>query len=668
MRKHVLSYVLSFVFLLAMSACSPSDNNGTLTLKEGETVKFTLLQTTDVHHHVVGTGPSATYGTENDATKGGYARLARRIQYIKGEQAAAGSPTVLVDSGDFLMGTVYDLSLGSNPAALAFFKTIGYSAITIGNHELDYGPTPLANFFNLPLVNGLPSVFKVPVVVSNMQTNGHTGINALKTAGVFKESHIITLDNGLKVGLLGFMGANAAADAPVKAPVTFDNDLTDPDVVEAFQAKVDAIREAGAHVVVVLSHSGITDPNSDDPGGDDVELATAVEGIDIIASGHEHQMTADVVTVNGTRIICAGRYGESLAQLNATVKIGTGVIQASYTNNCIGNCDDGDDYFEENQAIKVKLVGGLDTAINASLEASGLPDVNEIVAGTNSSNLAIPNQPGETGIGNLAADSLRYLLAGAGGNPSMSIVANGVIRNGYTLGQQVSFADIYNTLPLGMTLDPANQNIPGYPLVMIYMDNTSILNLCKLAAYTIGAQDGAFMAYLLANSPTMYMALSNLKPDYYLNFSGVRYTYGAGYAVTADNVALYGATDFSCQSAPTIPSISLLGTNRIPCVLDLYTALMFLDADMQSLLTVAGLPIVPYTGVTGSTVLSADNVLNSRLDRDTSTAGVQEVKEWMALLQFVTKPTAQAGLNNMIADSKYGSTALGSGNASRVNP
>jgi hypothetical protein len=217
-----------------------------------------------------------------------------------------------------------------------------------------------------------------------------------------------------------------------------------------------------------------------------------------------------------------------------------------------------------------------------------------------------------------------------------------------------------------MTLDPANQNIPGYPLVVVYMNKTSILNLCKLAAYTIAASDDVFMTWLLANNATMYAVLSNLKADYYLNFSGVRYTYGAGYSVAEADVALYAATDFSCQSAPTIPLGVLPG--YIPCVLDLYTALMFLDADMQALLTVAGLPIAPKVDAAGTTALSMANVLATRADRSASTAGVQEVKEWMALLQFVTNPTASAGLNNLIPDSKYGAAVIADGqNGSRVN-
>jgi 5'-nucleotidase len=657
-----------------MAACSPSDNTAPgeeevqiPVLEEGDTVHFTLLQTTDVHHHAVGTGPSASYGTENDTTLGGYSRLARRILTIRGVNDAAGIPTVLVDSGDYFMGTVYDMSLASSPAALMFFESMDYDAITIGNHELDYGPTPLAGFFSLAIGEYPVSKFNVPVIASNMVTHGNTGIDALKTAGVIKDSLIRTLDNGLKVGIIGLLGKNAASDAPVKAPLTFTNDLSNNAVVAEIQAKVNALRNDGAHVVIALSHSGITDPDGT-PGGDDVTLAQKVTGIDIIASGHEHQRTSDVVVVNGTRIICAGKYGEYLAQLDVTVTVGTGVTDAD-----LAPADESliDSDLVQFGFVQVFLVGALDAGINEAIVAKGLPEVNDIVAGTNSNNMAIPEGPAETGIGNLAADSIRYLLGGAQGNPSLGIVANGVVRNGYAQGQQISFADIYNTLPLGMTLDPANQTIPGYPLVMIYLNQTSILNLCKLAALTLAAHDDVFMTSLLNSGVPAYVQqyylLLNLKSDYYLNFSGVRYTHGQDYSVTAGNVYLYGATDFSCQSAAAIP-IAALGANPIPCVLDLYTALMFLDPSMQALLAAAGLTINPLVMVDGVPVaLSQANLLSARLDRDTEAAGVQEVKEWMGLLQYVTNTTAQLGLNSVIADSKYGSAALATGNASRVN-
>jgi hypothetical protein len=62
------------------------------------------------------------------------------------------------------------------------------------------------------------------------------------------------------------------------------------------------------------------------------------------------------------------------------------------------------------------------------------------------------------------------------------------------------------------------------------------------------------------------------------------------------------------------------------------------------------------------------NMLDSRLDRDPSTDGIQEVKEWMALLKFLTADPAVGGFeNHVIPDANYGKAALESGDSSRVS-
>lgn len=681
MKHQRLLWSVLFVLTWFLFACSPETDTLPVedvpVLKNGDTVSFTLIQTTDVHHHVVGTGPSASYGTANDTTLGGYSRIARAIQNIRNEKALEGIPTVLVDSGDFFMGTVYDMSLGKSPAAFSFFESMDYDAVTLGNHEFDYGPEALGGFFYLPLVNdinGNPTVqFDVPVIMSNMATDRVAGtdddyLESLLLAGEIKGSQLMTLDNGLKVGIIGLLGKSAQADAPLTDPLTFYNDLTDAIHVAVIQDAVDTLRADGAQVVIALSHSGIIDPNGT-PAGDDIDLANAVTGIDIIASGHYHQMTQDVVEENGTYIICAGRYGENVAQLDVTVTVGSGITGTpALTNNTI------DSSLKESDVVKMLLVGNLDNGINDALDENGLPEVNDVLAVTDSDNLAIPDSAGETGIGNLASDSLRGLLQGQ--YTAMSIVANGVIRNGYAQGQNISFADVYNTLPLGMTPDASNQTIPGYPLLLIYLDKTSIRSLCQLSAFAISAAAG---------NPY----LTDLKSDYYLNFSGIQYSYSSvSYGVDEANVYLFGASDLTCSKGPAAP-VSYLGTSLIPCVVDLYTAYVFLSDDMETLITklngyitLAGLgvdPIVIQPKINIGTAASPDlvdisgaNVLADRLDMYPLVEGTQEVKEWMALYQFILNlPEAPTSTVEspvyLIPDALYGEDALNSANASRVN-
>src|SRR5664279_3929285 len=101
--------------------------------------QITILQTTDLHHHATGAdhvGFDADPVTATSVT-GAYARIAA---YVNSVRANAGHPVLLVDSGDWTMGTLYDLTLGKQPLALYFFDLMKYDSVTLGNHEFDYAP------------------------------------------------------------------------------------------------------------------------------------------------------------------------------------------------------------------------------------------------------------------------------------------------------------------------------------------------------------------------------------------------------------------------------------------------------------------------------------------------------------------------------------------------
>jgi hypothetical protein len=83
------------------------------------------------------------------------------------------------------------------------------------------------------------------------------------------------------------------------------------------------------------------------------------------------------------------------------------------------------------------------------------------------------------------------------------------------------------------------------------------------------------------------------------------------------------------------------------------------------LLGALGLPITPLNNMGEPVTVS--NMLDSRLDRDPVTEGIQEVKEWMAFLAFLTADPADGGfVDHIIPDAAYGTAALASGDSSRV--
>src|SRR5436190_1297171 len=78
----------------------------------------------------------------DDGTVGGMARLAAKVA---ADRAAAGeAPVLLLDSGDFLMGSPFQILATGGSAELLEMNKLKYDATIIGNHELDWGPKALA--------------------------------------------------------------------------------------------------------------------------------------------------------------------------------------------------------------------------------------------------------------------------------------------------------------------------------------------------------------------------------------------------------------------------------------------------------------------------------------------------------------------------------------------
>jgi 2',3'-cyclic-nucleotide 2'-phosphodiesterase (5'-nucleotidase family) len=508
--------------------------------------QITILQTTDLHDHANGAGH---VGLDVDpatatSTTGAYSRIASYVNFVR---ATAGHPVILVDSGDWTMGTLYDLTLASRPLALYFLTSMKYDAVTLGNHEFDYTPRGLAGM----LAAAKSSFnFQTPIVASNMSLGGNTDLAPFYGSGkAIQPAYVETLPNGMKVGFIGLMGEEAAIDAPASAPVTF-TPLSSS--YGAIQSMVDDLRKKqGAQLVIALSHSG-TDASGN--SGEDIALARHVSGIDVIASGHTHTPLSTAHAVpNGTwttQLIDAGAFGTNVARLDLAVqRTAAGTVTGTTAAN-FENVSMTDASLATKRAglkadpVTTALVSATDQQLNATLA----PLLSQFFADFSATNLGkgiyhpvgvaaqdmVSNDRNPVlspnGLGNLAADSVRNVpnaviaktLAAVGGNPAnlpgydftpyqLGVVPTGVLRATLPANVPLTFADIYNVLPLGISPD-STQLLPiGYPLISTYLDPADVK---KIAALQLVGQ-------------------SNLvSSSYYLNISGIQYTLKAAEAYT----------------------------------------------------------------------------------------------------------------------------------------
>jgi 2',3'-cyclic-nucleotide 2'-phosphodiesterase (5'-nucleotidase family) len=626
-----------FVGLIALTflitGCSSSGDTPFWFLPEpeDEIVRMTLLQTTDMHDTVSGVGSFNDYtpgSTGDDTVQGGWARLAAKINQVKIDRLLSGALVLLVDSGDYNMGTAYDMLWNTDPAPFRFINTMGYDLITLGNHEFDYGPKKLALMINRARAS--TGGFSIPIIATNTVFDGIAGtddddLQALSGSVIINDYYVKTYSNGLKVGVIGLMGKTADAYAPNAPPVTFKSDYENADVKAFIQGKVDALRNTeGVHVVIALSHSGVIDPNGT-PSGDDIKLAENITGIDIIASGHEHRMTNTVIpVVNGSHtsyIICAGANGTNLAQLDFRVNMTQKRLDEAptLTNHTIN------DNIAGNLLINA-MVDNMNDQINDILALPSLNTSLSTIVATSSLDLDDPGSAREFGLGNLLADSVRYVGTEAS-IPTIGAFANGVIRGTFQENQQIAFADLFAIVPLGITTDDTQDPLlPGYPLLKVYLDGNEVWDLCKF--------DATIMAYQLLFP--QYIA-------YFSSISGLKCTY-TGTIVSA--AGHYDWDDYQCTGGTT--PIAKGTTPLYPVVIDKYTMDMLLTPSIQNLLTALGISLHPK--LFGGTEIDAGNLMDARLDRDPGTLGVQEYYAWSAALKFFTDPT---GLNGIIPVAPY---------------
>jgi 5'-nucleotidase len=588
-------------------------------------VTVTLLQTSDLHHRATGYGPQLDYTpddtTDNDTVKGGYARLAGLIKGIRGTQSEKDIPVVLVDSGDFTMGTVYDLTF-SDPIAFRFFEDLEYDAVTLGNHEFDWGPQRLADMIAAARDSG----FATPIVTSNMvfsDTATEDDDLAAFSGHAIVAHTVIEPVSGLKIGLLGLMGEDAAAVAPNADPVTFGIDYA------AIQAQVDDLRDnQGVQVVIVLSHSGVIA----DGTGEDDDLARAVTGIDIIASGHEHTATTDIFeTDNGTLIFSPGGYGAWLSRLDFVYDKKQGRL-TDYSFELIPV----DDAVEGDAATQV-MVEAYDSTIADLLSDVALRP--ETILSKTAFDLN-PISLTESALGNLCADAVRaagttFAVDGSSAPFHIGVVANGLVRGALTPGDSglITFSDTYSVLPLGHS--PDTTQLPGYPMISVYVAAPDIINICEV---TISA------AKILGN-------------DFYLNFSGMRIDYDpdAPPFQTVTDVYLCDTDDLTCSG-----TVTALDRTDSTTLYRLAVNLYLLE--LMDYATALGIAIVPKDA--DGNVITPEAFMDHRIDMSTE-EGIQELKEWYALQHYLSTyfPAAGEGLTGAV----YGTDGTAMGRLSPTN-
>ncbi|MFO7575570.1 MAG: bifunctional UDP-sugar hydrolase/5'-nucleotidase [Bacteroidales bacterium] len=429
-----------------------------------QTGKLFILHTNDLHSKLRGFAPETAYTplvTGDDDTKGGFARLS---SVIAAERSDAGDNLLVLDAGDFLMGTLFHHFEDADGFQLRLMKKMGYDVVSIGNHEFDAGPDHFAKIVEAARQNGeIPSM-----VLSNIEFSEKDAaddrLEKLYTDGAIGRSCVIEKPElGLKIGIFALMGIDADDVAPAASPVTFSKQI------RSAKKMVKQLQNEGCNMIICLSHSGLAIDKNGDLTGEDYKLASKVNGIDLIISGHTHTKLSEALIVNGTPIVQTGAYGTNIGKVVFNVNGGVPVFESS-------GLKPVDDNIKGDAAIVALIEGRMKLIEKGLLAGLGLQYDKIIVE---SSFDLVCDEYGDlegSNLGPLVADAIHnFVNRHSPDGSDISIVAAGVIRSPIVTGDQ-SVPDIFRVMSLGAGKD----NVPGYPLSRVYVTGRELKSILEI--------------------------------------------------------------------------------------------------------------------------------------------------------------------------------------------
>jgi 5'-nucleotidase / UDP-sugar diphosphatase len=397
---------------------------------------FTILHTNDLHSAFIGMGPATDYTPFNlndDTTRGGFARLATLIAKRKGDRKNQG-PVLVLDAGDYSMGTAFGAATRETGGELQLLSLMGYDATTFGNHEFDLGPDGLGKAIGVAAKSG-----RVPSVVAS-NTNFATGdatlaeLQRLARDKVIRR-YLVIERSGIRFGIFGVLGKEAIFYTSGSAVVFSD-------AIETAKEMVTVLRQVEkVDVVICLSHGGL-EKGKDGlfTDGDDLRLARAVPGIDVIIGGHSHTALTEAIIVNDrTPVVQTGKAGENLGELVVTLD-GSKLKVESYQLHPIDDTIVGD----EDIATEIDKLKNTVTEVVFASRGYSVDQRLAVIP------LDLPNTFTDIAAGtilaNLVTDSFRKAT-----NADIGLNVNGMMRGGLTRGKSgvQTVYDVFAVAPLG---------------------------------------------------------------------------------------------------------------------------------------------------------------------------------------------------------------------------
>lgn len=417
--------------------------------------EVTVLFTHDLHSHFL------PYTDENGNEIGGYARLMSVIKAQKEKYPDA----ILVDGGDFSMGSLFQTAYTTSALELRLMGAMGYDVTTLGNHEFDYLPEGLIAMLDAAVMSGdsLPEIVNTNYLPPKKGETGYSEEVWASFDGYGIKEYTVIERGDLQYVVFGIFGEDSHACAPNSGMIFADPIASAQITVD--KAKKECFDKYGKYpVVICLSHSG-----TEDGKGEDYNLAKNVNGIDVIVSAHTHTTLSEPINVNGTYIVSAGNYGDYLGVVRLK-NSKNGYVITDYELIAV------DDTVEEDKNIAA-LIESYKKAVEKNYLSSYGVSFDQVLVNNPyefESTSDIKSTSHETPVCNIFSDSYKWAVEKATGkNVDVALTAAGVVRESLPTGD-ITVSDVFNAASLGVGTEGE--------LIKVYVTGKDLMNALEVDA------------------------------------------------------------------------------------------------------------------------------------------------------------------------------------------
>lgn len=560
---------------------------------------MTIIFTHDLHDNYY---PFSVLRDGEFEKVGGFARIAEIIR----EEKEKNPDALVVDAGDYSMGTLFQTIYATESPSLRLFGQMDYDVVTFGNHEFDFRALGLAHSLEAAIASGddLP-----PIVASNIiYPTDDDGVvradlaplqEAMDAYGVME--YKVIEKNGVKMGIIGLLGEGAAGDAPMSG-VSFD------DIVSSSKKVVEILQEKeNVDMIVAVSHSGT---NENPSNSEDGLLAKEVPEIDLIISGHSHTLHEEAVMVGDTIIGSSGAYGQYVGVMDVE-QTGDGPWQLKRYETIRVTEDVPED---PEMVSKIDMFKGL--VQSEYLDLFDL-EFDEVITHTPfdfTEFNGMSTYHAETTIGNLIGDAFIHTVKESEGDDYVDIAAAivpvGNVRSSFYTGD-LTVSDVFNVISLGVGAD----ELSGYPLVSAYLTGKELKTVAEVDA-----------------------SVTPIFSDVQLYISGLSYTFNPNRMIfnkvtDVKRMDMDGTKEELVDDQLYRIVVGLYSAQMLPLVTDLSYGLLKIEPK-----TADGVPIEDFE----KEIIHLQDGSN------------REIKEWYALANYVASFSEENGVSvipNYYADT-----------------